>query len=169
MTMACDLCAPPCWPPGVATFDRIAREVLTCFPAGLGIKPPRPDVDGEVIRKVSPRHQRATSTLVRILEERAPPKPACFRSQEDWVRYLHQAESSGEIRVLMYVGRTGKGEANRGRIKTGQINPEIDYCRDCTGAQRDQMRAAGRCHPPAAAGVTLQAIPALQALGKPAL
>lgn len=95
------------------------------------------------------RHQRPCTDLAQLLRDKAPPKPACFRSQEDWVSYLHQAETSGEVRVLLYAGRTGKGEANRGRIKTENINPHIDFCSDCTHQRHIEMQAQARCHPPA--------------------
>jgi hypothetical protein len=101
----------------------------------------------------SARHQRKCSDLAQLLREKAPPHPACFRSQEDWVRYLHEAEASGEVRVLLYAGRTGPGEANRGRIKTDKINPQIDFCKDCTHDRRVAMQQANRCKPPAWATV----------------
>lgn len=96
----------------------------------------------------SARHQRATSELVALLKEKAPPKPACFRSQSDWVAFLHSSEQA-QVRVVKFKGRTGKGEANRGRIKTNEIEQEIDYCEVCTHGHMLAMQRLGKCHPPA--------------------
>lgn len=93
------------------------------------------------------RHQRATSDLVALLREKAPPKPACFRSQEDWVMWLHASESAQQFSVIKIVGRTGPGEAGRGRIKTDEVRSDIDYCVDCEWAHAQAMRAKGKCHP----------------------
>lgn len=94
------------------------------------------------------RHQRPCSPLVQFLRENAPPAPKCFRSQEDWVSWLHQAEVSGDVKVIKLQGRTGKGEANRGRIKTQEINKDIDFCQDCTAQRQRQMLALKKCEPP---------------------
>lgn len=97
---------------------------------------------------MSTRHQRATSDLAQLLREKAPPKPDCFRSQSDWVAYLHSCEQS-QVRVVKLVGRTGKGEANRGRIKTRELEQEINYCADCGYDNMLRMQRMGKCHPPA--------------------
>lgn len=98
---------------------------------------------------MSARHQRATSDLVQLLREKAPPKPDCFRSSEDWVAFLHSCEQSGEIRVVKLQGRTGKGKANRGRLKTDEIEQEIDFCLDCPHSHMLAMQERGKCNPPA--------------------
>lgn len=95
------------------------------------------------------RHQRATSDLFALLREKAPPKPACFRDQADWIGWLHASESAVQFSVIKIVGRTGKGEANRGRKKTDEIRQDIDYCGECQWEHAELMKAAGKCMPPA--------------------
>lgn len=95
------------------------------------------------------RHQRATSDLFALLREKAPPKPACFRDQADWISWLHASESAVQFSVIKIVGRTGKGEANRGRKKTDEIRQDIDYCGECQWEHAELMKAAGKCMPPA--------------------
>lgn len=95
------------------------------------------------------RHQRATSDLFALLREKAPPKPACFRDQADWISWLHASESAVQFSVIKIVGRTGKGEANRGRKKTDEIRQDVDYCAECQWDHAELMRSVGKCHPPA--------------------
>lgn len=95
------------------------------------------------------RHQRATSDLVALLREKAPPKPACFRSQEDWVMWLHASESAQQFSVIKIVGRTGPGESGRGRIKTDEVRSDIDYCAECEWDHAKAMQAKGKCQPQA--------------------
>lgn len=94
------------------------------------------------------RHQRPCSPLVQFLRDNAPPTPKCFRDRDQWISWLHFADASKEIQVIKLEGRSGKGEANRGRIKTTQINDQIDYCQDCTKQRQEQMQDEDRCFPP---------------------
>lgn len=92
------------------------------------------------------RHERPeTSPKRRLIEQKAPPAPACFRSRSDWVTWLHLADSSAEIQVVRVIGR---GRAAGGRVKTAELAPFIDYCVDCTPDYAAQMKRMGRCHPP---------------------
>ena len=95
------------------------------------------------------RHQRATSDLAALLREKAPPKPACFRAQEDWVAWLHASESAQQFSVIKIVGRTGPGEAGRGRIKTDEIRQDIDFCSECEWEHAQAMKRKGKCQPEA--------------------
>jgi len=107
------------------------------------------------------RHQRATSDLFALLREKAPPKPACFRDQADWISWLHASESAVQFSVIKIVGRTGKGEANRGRKKTDEIRQDIDYCSECQWEHAELMKAVGKCSPPAW-GTRPKAVPTVQ-------
>jgi|GEM_PF-6276586 len=112
------------------------------------------------------RHQRATSDLFALLREKAPPKPACFRDQADWIGWLHASESAVQFSVIKIVGRTGKGEANRGRKKTDEIRQDIDYCGECQWEHAELMKAAGKCVPPAW-GTQPKASPSVQKVRGP--
>jgi hypothetical protein len=94
------------------------------------------------------RHQRATSDLFALLRQKAPAKPSCFRSQEDWISWLHASESAVQFSVIRIVGRTGKGEANRGRVKTDRVRTDIDFCSECQWEHAELMRSVGKCAPP---------------------
>lgn len=98
---------------------------------------------------MSARHQRATSDLFALLRAKAPAKPDCFRSQDDWISWLHASESAVQFSVIKIVGRTGKGEANRGRVKTDQVRHDINYCAECQWDHAQLMQSVSKCAPPA--------------------
>jgi hypothetical protein len=120
-------------------FDRIIFELNQPKPPTLKKDEPK-----------APRHQTNVTPLMRLIREGAPPAPRCFRCKEDWHSWLHTAASdtTKEIPVVKEVGRTGPGEQNRGRIKTKEINVEIDYCKDCSVERQAQMLEQNRCAPP---------------------
>jgi hypothetical protein len=120
-------------------FNRITFELS---------QPKPPSIKKEEAK--APRHQTSVTPLMRLIKESAPPAPKCFRCEGDWHSWLHTAASdtTKEIPVVKEVGRTGPGEENRGRIKTKEINVEIDYCKDCSVERQTQMQEQKRCNPP---------------------
>lgn len=95
--------------------------------------------------EASARHQRATSDRVELIKAKAPAAPPCFGYRDTWLGWLHAAETSNDVRVFKWKGRTGAGEQHRGRIKTEEFSESIDFCKDCTGEYKRQMQACGRC------------------------
>lgn len=129
-------------PVGTQVFQNLVDGIARHFPNGLSARTPemtRPEASSGV------RHQVAVTSLLELLHAKAPPKPDCFPSRDTWIRWLHAAESSADIKVVKRVGRTGPGERNRGRIKLKELNDGINYCADCTASYETEMRRAGRC------------------------
>lgn len=132
------------------TKVRRRRNVIAAVAAGLraqALELRAQAVKAEEKGGRTARYQRPSARLAALLAEKAPEHPVCFRSREDWLSWLHDAEASCEVHVLRRQGRIGTGEANRGRRKTSELNVEIDFCRDCTAERRERMYAQGRCIP----------------------
>lgn len=123
-------------------LQRLVMDIDAFFPRGIRTAGP------ELIRPIDStgvRHQRVTTELASLLESHAPPNPPCFPTREGWIRWLHAAEASSDLQVIKRDGRTGPGEAGRGRTKTKEINERIDFCRDCTHQHQSAMQREGRC------------------------
>lgn len=131
--------------PDSAGDDAIALLVATIETFYMGWSMVAPPSLPTKSSESSPRHQRATSQLVALLKTKAPPAPPCFDCRDSWLGWLHAAETSNEVRVFKWQGRTGAGEQHRGRIKTEEFSEKIDFCKDCTGEYKRQMQACGRC------------------------
>jgi hypothetical protein len=119
----------------------LAATIETFYLGWSLVTPPPPTKSSPA----SARHQRATSDLVALLKAKAPAAPPCFDCRDTWLGWLHAAEQSNEIRVVKFKGRIGKGEANRGRIKTDELSEQIDFCRDCTPDFKARQTASGLC------------------------
>jgi len=131
--------------PDRAGDDAIALLVATIETYYLGWSMVAPPTTTTKSSEGTPRHQRATSQLVALLKAKAPPAPPCFDCRDTWLGWLHSAEQSNEIRVIKWAGRTGPGEAGRGRMKTDELSEQIDFCRDCTPAFKARQEASGLC------------------------
>lgn len=64
-----------------------------------------------------------------------PIAPACFVSRDQWLEFVHAADS-------VKVGHDG---APRPWLPTGEWNPDFHPCHDCTPAYETAMVAARRC------------------------
>lgn len=129
-------------PVGTQVFQNLVDGIARHFPNGLSARTPemtRPEASSGV------RHQIAVTSLLELLHAKAPPKPDCFPSRDSWIRWLHAAETSADIKVVKRLGRFGPGEPNRGRIKLQELSEDIDFCRDCDEAYEERMAALGKC------------------------
>lgn len=125
--------------------DVIALLVATIETFYMGwsmVAPPPPPTKRS---NASARHQRATSDLAAMLKTKAPAAPPCFDCRDTWLGWLHAAEQSNEVRVIKWAGRSGPGEAGRGRIKTDELSDNIDFCRDCTPEFKAHQTGTGLC------------------------
>lgn len=88
-------------------------------------------------------------TIVMVIENTAPPRPACFPSEEVWHDWLRVAHQSG----LGVVRRsdTGKSRGERDVHFEVRLTAQIAYCRDCSAAYRARMESESRCFPSRAA------------------
>lgn len=141
--------------------DAIALLVATIetYYLGWSMVCPHPPITKS--SEASARHQRATSERVELIKAKAPAAPPCFGYRDTWLGWLHAAETSNDVRVFKWKGRTGAGEQHRGRIKTVELSESIDFCKDCTGEYKRQMQACGRClhtgpHPVALPGIEVE-------------
>lgn len=121
---------------------RDAHTIETYYLGWSMVCPPPPITKSS---EASARHQRATSDRVELIKAKAPAAPPCFGYRDTWLGWLHAAETSNDVRVFKWKGRTGAGEQHRGRIKTEEFSESIDFCKDCTGEYKRQMQACGRC------------------------
>lgn len=83
--------------------------------------------------------------LVKLIRDEAPPHPACFDSQHQWVEFLVSAHASG----AKVVRRVDTGKHRGQRMTTFAVLPvgQQSHCAECAKFRQDQMKAAGRCFP----------------------
>lgn len=88
-------------------------------------------------------------TIPMVIENTAPPRPACFPSEEVWHDWLLVAHQSG----LEVLRRADRGKWSGDRQAPYEVRPtsHIDICTDCSAAYRARMESEGRCFPTSAA------------------
>jgi hypothetical protein len=84
---------------------------------------------------------RRRDIVIRI----APAAPPCYETRMQWLEYLASAaESQRTTRLFADPGARvlvmEEGAAPR-------INPEFQFCRDCSAQHSDRMLRAGKCQP----------------------
>lgn len=70
---------------------------------------------------------------IRLVQEMAPPTPACFTARDIWAEYLLAAQRSRKVYALPFVN--------------GIFNPAWDFCKDCNGEHKALMQLASKCNP----------------------
>lgn len=88
-------------------------------------------------------------TILMVIENTAPPRPACFPSTEVWHDWLQVAHQSG----LTVLRRADIGKWRGERQAPYEVRPtsHIDFCGDCSAAYRARMESESRCFPSRAA------------------
>lgn len=84
-------------------------------------------------------------SILQLIAETSPQRPACFNSHAEWVEWLTSAHQGGE-RVVRRVD-TGKWSGNR--VTYFEVLPVglQRHCEDCTSIRRSRMQAERRCFP----------------------
>ena len=105
--------------------------------------------DGDQFADDEPRHSRrpqaVKTNLIRLIRDEAPPHPACFDTQQQWVEFLVAAHASG-TRV---VRREDTGKHSGKRATRFAVLPagQQSHCAECELRRQERMRAEGRCFP----------------------
>lgn len=80
--------------------------------------------------------------IVWMVQNAAPPKPACFDTERIWRDWLILLHFSGEK-----ITRRQDVTVDDQRVVT-RVFAAIDYCQDCTPKRAAKMLAEGRCTNP---------------------
>lgn len=84
-------------------------------------------------------------SILQLIAETAPQRPACFDSHPEWVEWLTSAHV-GRERV---VRRVDLGKHRGERVTYFEVLPVglQGHCQDCTSIRKARMEAEGRCFP----------------------
>lgn len=70
---------------------------------------------------------------IRLVQEIAPPTPACYPDRSIWAEYLLAAQRSRKTYALPFDGVV--------------YRPSFNFCRDCNGEHKALMQFSGKCNP----------------------
>jgi hypothetical protein len=83
--------------------------------------------------------------LTQLIRSEAPPRPACFDTQQQWVDFLVTSHTSG----AKVVRRTDVGKHAGNRKTAFKVLPvgQQSHCKECAKSRRERMEGEGRCFP----------------------
>lgn len=84
-------------------------------------------------------------SILQLIAETSPQRPACFDSQAEWVEWLTSSHQGGE----KVVRRCDIGKHAGNRRTYFEVLPVglQRHCEDCTSIRKARMQAEGRCFP----------------------